>query len=129
MTDNIAILSQEQVEDIIQQTSDKRSSRRFAFPTVQLISPYNTNMHPEESTFQRTCCHDLSIGGISFIWPRYPTFSFVLLMLKTAAEPILVKACVVHVREMNEEPVEYLVGCRFEGRVEGEEREDFLQLV
>jgi hypothetical protein len=97
---------------------ERRVSDRRPFPSTQRIAPVESDGLPARSTFMRVACHDLSQTGISFFWPRKPTFKSVVLALSDGAKTMRLLASVRHFREgyWNRKR-QFLVGCEFQCRV------------
>jgi hypothetical protein len=64
-------------------------------------------------------CHDVSVEGISFFWPREPDFEKVIITVgqgddrkRLAAQVMYSKAVFMH------EEFKYVIGCRFLKRLE-----------
>jgi len=96
---------------------ERRGAKRFAFPHVQLMAEYDRNGLPSRHRFQPIQCQDLSTSGVSFLWPRTPSFEYIVISLETAGSPIYATARVVSVRPAPSQPGQLLIGCQFTGRV------------
>ncbi|HKD37035.1 MAG TPA: PilZ domain-containing protein [Pirellulales bacterium] len=96
---------------------ERRRSKRFAFPTIQLMAEYDHNGLPSRDQFRQVQCQDVSSGGISFLWPRFPDFEYIVIALETNGPPIHVTARVTSVRPAPSQTGQLLIGCQFTGRL------------
>ena len=95
----------------------RRAGDRHNFDCMQLIATFTPGKLPQAADFRAVHCQDLSPGGMSFIDPELPT-SQSLLVLLGPAPFIFLTADVVHHSELQiGNRKEYLVGCRFTGRI------------
>jgi PAS domain S-box-containing protein len=97
---------------------ENRSSPRRVFQYRQLIAPVLGNAMPSERDFFEVDCSDISAGGLSFYLGRVPEFDKLIVRLGKAPALTHFAAQVVRYMEKVEGPQrQYLVGCRFLGRV------------
>jgi len=98
---------------------ERRQAPRRAFPAIQAIAPYDGSSMPEPGMFRPTRCYDLSRVGSRFFGPpsRPPVRGH------PPEEPAILVDALGEVARR--EPVaglnnEYLVCCRFIGRIKPE---------
>ena len=108
---------EEFVDAVASDGQDRRQSQRFAYTVVQNMAPYDGKKLPTSDMFRQVQCHDLSTGGISFIWPHDPEFEQVVIKLTAGQRTLYVVARVVSRRPLDESKRRFLVGCRFLDRV------------
>jgi hypothetical protein len=96
---------------------ENRTSGRSHFPAIQMLGPCGDWGLPQRHMFFEVRCCDLSQGGISFFLTRAPTFEFAVIGL--GKEPNISYFLIQpkHFREHGEDRNQYLVGCKFLGRV------------
>jgi hypothetical protein len=97
---------------------ERRTSERRSFPTIQLMAPYDGRTAPTQNDFGPVRCYDISRGGISFLWPEPPTFQHAVIGLESTLGRVWLKANVVRHLPIAGLRGEFLVCCRFLGRVE-----------
>lgn len=97
---------------------ESRRSPRKRYPVIQAVAPYSDHRAPTKAMLSRVRCHDISQGGISFLWPEAPQATYFLVGLRSTADCIWLKARVVRSRPISGLDGEFLVCCRFEQRVE-----------
>ena len=97
--------------------AERRDGSRSQFDCMQLIAPYTEGRMPLASEFRSVRCNDISPGGISYLTPTIPEHRQILVLLGPAPF-ILLKAEVAHHKPIvSEGRTEYLIGCRFTGRL------------
>jgi hypothetical protein len=93
-------------------------SQRHRYPRIQWIAPYYGATLPGQDCFREVRCQDLSASGISFYWPCLPDFEHLLVRLGDEQNEICLVARVARSQPLGQdEGTEYLVGCKFLGRV------------
>lgn len=105
------------VQAVASDSDERRLSHRFAYRAVQAVAPYDGTQFPTSDMFHRVQCHDLSTGGISFIWPHVPEFERVIIKLTAPHRILYVVASVVGHRPLDNAKRGVLVGCKFLDRV------------
>ena len=105
------------VQAVAAKSDERRASRRFAYSVVQAVAPYDGKQLPTTAMFRQVQCHDLSTGGIAFVWPQAPDFQQVVVKLAAAQRVLHVVARVVCHRPLDESNRRFLVGCMFLDRV------------
>jgi len=65
-------------------------------------------------------CFDLSAGGFSFFCDEPPEFGRCVLGMGTRQEPLFMISKVIHCRPVESDEGDYLVGCKFLERIEGD---------
>jgi hypothetical protein len=92
-------------------------SERRPYPTWQYMAPYGESL-PDPKDFQDVFCHDISVGGISYLAAEAPTYGQICISVGSAPNWILLEATVANYRcvEYKGMPM-YLIGCRFSRRL------------
>ena len=116
-TQSFATTIGEFVQAVVSDGKERRMSQRFAYSAVQAVVPYDGKRLPTSDMFRRVLCHDLSTGGISFIWPSVPDFEQAVIKLAAAHRTLYVVARVVSHRPLDSSHRRFLVGCAFLDRV------------
>ena len=98
--------------------SDRRDDRRQNYDCMQLIAPYEPGRLPGASEFRRVRCQDLSPGGMSYIDDRLPDRQSLLVLLGPAPFIFLTAEIAHHTVSQTDNVREYLIGCRFTGRIQ-----------
>jgi len=100
--------------------SDRRGTQsRHDFHCMQLIAPVIDGRMPDQSMFRRVQCLDLSQNGFAYLSPEPPTEESLIVALGSVPFTFL-SAQVMHHRPIAQgSAIEYLVGCRFTGRLSG----------
>jgi len=96
---------------------ERRVSQRFAYNVVQSAVPYDGKRLPTSDMFRKVQCHDLSTGGMSFVWPHAPEFERVVIKLAAPHRTLYVVARVTSHRQVGDSKRGFLVGCKFLDRV------------
>ncbi|MGA2066802.1 MAG: hypothetical protein ABSG86_17625 [Thermoguttaceae bacterium] len=92
---------------------EQRGARRYAFPTSQFVAPCESQTPDTLPVFYPARFRDVSTRGISFYWPKEPTFEKVVLLMSGRNMAITALAEVVRcTRTAKAADDEYLVGCR-----------------
>ncbi|MGA2035723.1 MAG: PilZ domain-containing protein [Thermoguttaceae bacterium] len=97
--------------------NERRRHFRRAYPFIQMLAPYNGKELPRRREFRPVQCQDLSAAGISFILASPPSFEYAVIALGVAPELIYVTVRVTHCNSRPGATDEFLVGCRFLGKV------------
>ncbi len=98
---------------------EMRSSPRRTYQYRQLIAPLRGEQLPPQNRFFEVVCEDISAGGISFCLDSLPDFKRVVVGLGQPPQLAFFTADVVRVSETRaaDGRRQFLVGCRFAGRV------------
>ncbi len=90
------------------------TDRRYEFHCRQRIAPMDGEQLPLRSSFEEVLCHDISISGFSFYYPRRPEFTYLTVALGQPPRLKQMKATVVSCwdTDVDGEPCT-LVRCRF----------------
>jgi len=107
----------ELVEQQLQGTKEQRSEARHAYECIQLVAPKNGLDLPSAADFSQVYCHDLSPKGFSFYYPRRPDFKKLIIALGKVPFSFFSAEVVRCSRVEDSQDEEYLVGCRFVGRL------------
>ena len=98
---------------------ENRASPRRTFQYRQMIAPVTGNAMPSEQDFFEVDCADISAGGLSFYLSYLPDFEKLIVRLgRPPAMTHFAAQVVRHVEKLNGTQRQYLVGCRFLGRVQ-----------
>ncbi|MGH7138739.1 MAG: PilZ domain-containing protein [Pirellulales bacterium] len=98
---------------------NRRGGDRNRYHCLQRIAPLVGEQVPPLAEFQEVACQDLSPGGFSFVCDDPPEFDNYAVELGKSPVLIYVTARVVHISELRRGPrVQFLVGCRFTGRLQ-----------
>jgi hypothetical protein len=93
-------------------------SQRHRYPKIQWIAPYYGTILPARDHFHEVRCQDLSASGLSFYWPCLPDFEHLLVRLGDQQNEVCFVARVARSQPVVQgDGTEYLVGCKFLGRV------------
>jgi putative component of membrane protein insertase Oxa1/YidC/SpoIIIJ protein YidD len=92
---------------------ERRTSERYAYPTIQMAAPCGVAGDLGESIFRPVRCHDISRGGISFVWPAQPDFTEVVVGLSDGPGSVRLKARVLRCIPVADPHDSYLVCCHF----------------
>lgn len=106
-------------EDAIEdEAEDRRRQQRRTFPYVQSIAPLANGEPPRSSEFRNVRCRDISGSGFSFVVNEEPTFKNLVVVFGSRPNMLYMKAAVVHVTSHDAGgKTQYVVGCRYEGRM------------
>ena len=105
------------VQAVAADNNERRLSQRFAYNVVQSAVPYDGKRLPTSDMFRKVQCHDLSTGGMSFVWPHAPEFERVIVKLAAPNRNLYVVARVVSHRQVGDAKRGFLVCCKFLDRV------------
>lgn len=104
-----------------QRGDNRRNRDRKTYQCIQRLAPLVTGHTPALAEFQEVKCQDLSPGGFSFLCAQPPEHETYVVELGKPPVLIYVTARVVHVSELRADSlVQFLVGCRFTGRLPAE---------
>jgi hypothetical protein len=111
-------LVHEVLEAELQHQSDRRNEDRKDYDCVQLIAPYEPGHLPAASEFRRVRCQDLSPGGLSYVDNQLPNTKSLVVLLGPAPFIFLTAEVAHHTVTQTDNGKEYLIGCRFTGRID-----------
>lgn len=102
---------------------DRRARSRRSYPYVQRIAPMRGTSMPDETQFSEWMCHDISSRGFSFLAPNQPDYHKIVVAFGSPPALVYLTAEVRHAtrREQNGR-TQFIVGCRYTGRVSKKER-------
>ncbi|GEM_PF-3557200 len=97
---------------------DRRRRPRRAYPYMQSVAPVIDGRFPHKEDFEEVRCHDISEGGISFLYPTpYPS-DMLVIALGAGQSVAHFMAQVVHVTRLTKNGrKQYLIGCQYLGRI------------
>lgn len=95
------------------QKMERRTSDRYAYPTIQMAAPSWNAVALGESAFRPVRCYDISRGGISFVWPTQPDFVEVVVRLSDGPGSVCLKARVLRCIPLADPHDGFLVCCHF----------------
>jgi hypothetical protein len=99
------------------QSDGQLCTERRPYPTWQYVTPYTDSL-PDPTEFKDVYCHDISVGGISYLSPEVPTDMQVCISVGTAPDWLLMEAQVANYRLVQYKGLPmYLIGCRFSRRI------------
>jgi hypothetical protein len=105
--------------------TDRRVQSRHTFSRVQRIAPYIAGRVPVAEDFRDVRCRDLSASGVSFWLLSPPEFSSIVVALGEAGTvKYLIAEVVRTVPVRHDDKTIYIVGCRFKGRLDQEEKKE-----
>lgn len=116
-TETFAETISEFVQAVASDRKERRVSQRFEYNMVQSAVPYDGKRLPTSDMFRKVQCHDLSTGGMSFVWPHAPEFERFVIRLAAPHRTLYVVARVVSHRPFDNSKSRFLVGCKFLDRV------------
>ena len=97
---------------------ERRARARRAYPYMQLVAPIYGNRPPASNAFKEMKCHDISSRGFSFIMPSKPDFDKLVVAFGTPPTVVYLTAEIRHATlKPGTNPRQYIVGCRYTGRV------------
>ncbi len=103
------------VHDLLE--ADKRRSRSC---TNQLIAPFDDGRLPSAQEFRPVRCQSLSLEGMDYFDEQPPMNERIILMLGANRPVFLIAAILHHTRVPSKDGTEYLMNCRFIGRLSAE---------
>jgi hypothetical protein len=92
---------------------DRRQHARHPYSVNQSFAPVVNGKMPSLDTFRSMRCRDISLGGISFYWPREPEFNDIVIELGTTADKRYVRAKVRGFIIADPQLPEYIIRCQF----------------
>jgi hypothetical protein len=96
---------------------EKRASNRLTFRRTQRITPFEGGALPPDDFFYIVPFSDISRGGFSYLADRVPEFRRLIVAMEIHQQVVLMHARIMNHRKSGQQ---YVIGCRFEGRFEGE---------
>ena len=109
----VAELRQAITDARVPQKMERRTSERYAYPTIQMAAPCGIAGALGESAFRPVRCHDISRGGISFVWPAQPDFAEVIVRLSEGPGSVCLKSRVLRCIPVADPHDGFLVCCQF----------------
>jgi len=97
---------------------ERRGGDRRPYECLQLVAPYRDEKLPDQSQFIRVQCQDLSAGGFSYLVPEAPDYQHLIVALGAVPFTFLIAQVMRHATVVHGDASEFLVGCRFTGRIE-----------
>jgi hypothetical protein len=92
-------------------------NERRPYPTWQYMTSF-TDTLPDPADFKDVYCHDLSVGGISYLSPDVPKDMQICISVGTAPDWLLMEAQVANYRSIQYKGLPmFLIGCRFSRRI------------
>jgi hypothetical protein len=98
-------------------SDDRRNEQRHWYDCVQLIAPYTPGRLPAAAEFRHVRCQDLSPGGMSYYDVQLPENPGLLVLLGPSPFIFLTAEVTHHENVQDGDRKEYLIGCRFTGRI------------
>lgn len=96
---------------------ERRRSLRLSYRYHQMIAPITGGKLPRESDFTRVCCHDISVGGFSYLASEPPVSNEIIVALGRSPRLTYVVAQVAHLTRIGHGAKKtYIVGCSYMGR-------------
>jgi hypothetical protein len=96
---------------------ERRGDNRRSYDCIQLIAPYRKARLPSAAEFRHVRCQDLSPGGMAYYDAQPPQHKELLVLLGPAPFIYLTAVIAHHAPVLNGDRAEYLIGCRFTGRL------------
>jgi hypothetical protein len=95
-------------------------SRRYPYDCLQYLAPWDGEESlPDSDKYTAVRCHDISVTGVSFLWPELPPFSRAIIVVGSSDSPIYMVIEVSQYKSVYMDgDVCYLVGSRFVNRLE-----------
>jgi hypothetical protein len=97
---------------------EKRTSNRLSFRRTQRIAPYDGGPLPPDGAFSIVPFSDISKGGFSYLSDRVPEYRTLVVAMQIHQQVVPMRAQILHHRKQGQQ---YIIGCRFEGRLESGE--------
>jgi hypothetical protein len=94
---------------------EKRKSSRLTFRQTQRVAPYASGPLPRDDAFYVVPFSDISQGGFSYLADRPPQHRKLVVAMEIHEQVVLMRARVMNHRKKGQQ---YVIGCRFEGRIE-----------
>ncbi len=92
---------------------ERRTSERYAYAAIQMVAPCGIAGALGENIFRPVRCHDISRGGVSFIWPTQPDFTEIVVRLSDGPGAVCLKARVLRCIPVADPHGGFLVCCHF----------------
>jgi len=92
---------------------ERRHHARHPYSVNQSFAPVVNGKMPSREMFRPMRCRDISLGGISFYWPREPEFTEIVIELGTTDDKRYVRAKVLGCIVADPQLPEYIVRCKF----------------
>jgi len=109
------------VQDVLKATVDREAEERRAlresFDGPHFIAPYHEGRAPDLNNIREVRCQDLSLEGISYFDTQPPAHERFLLRLGSNPVVCLIGEVEHHTEVAGHDGPEFLVCCRFTGRV------------
>jgi hypothetical protein len=97
---------------------ERRCEVRRAYPVTQLVAFHDNAEMPTQDMFRTLLCHDISTRGISFYHSGPCLFDHCTIALGRRPCLIYVKAEIVHYGPYLGPNQQWVIGCRFLGKVQ-----------
>jgi hypothetical protein len=104
-------------EDAAQRPRDRRIDKRRPYRCKQLLAPYDRQRLPTPGDFKIVSCEDISQRGLAFFEKQPPAYDHVVVALGAVPFTFLTAEVVHHKPVRKDGGTQYLVGCRFSGRI------------
>jgi PAS domain S-box-containing protein len=102
---------------------DRRARARKSYPYLQRIAPMRGSTMPDDSQFNEWMCYDISSRGFSFLAPNQPDYHKIVVAFGAPPSLVYLTAEVRHATRYEQNGrTQYIVGCRYTGRVTKKER-------
>jgi hypothetical protein len=120
------LLTSEQISDAVGQrrkiddSAHDAESKRYPYDCYQQLATWTSGDPPPiMEQFAKVRCHDISVSGISFFWPRVPDFESVIVSIGTGEKLIFMHAQICdHKAVFMHNDVSFLVECRYVRRMD-----------
>lgn len=97
---------------------ERRRAHRYSFGSIQWVAPLHGDKRPGPGDFVPVRCCDISKTGFSFWLDEQPDFRELVVQIQKGTGVMFIKAEVVHTKRQGLAGHErFLVGCRFNGRI------------
>jgi len=97
-------------------STDRRGSKRHAYPAVQPAAFFDGRALPTRDMFEEVTCYNISTGGVAFFWPERPPTRQIVIGLGTPSKMTFLTARVAHVTPQRDQGKGFLIGCVLTGR-------------
>ena len=100
-------------------TDEELQTRRYLYDCVQRLAACEEDeAFPASAAFQSVRCHDISVNGVSFLWPAIPEFTRAILTVGPPSAPLYMMIEVTQFKSVFKHgAVCFLVGGKFVGRL------------
>jgi hypothetical protein len=101
-------------------SSTELETKRYPYDCLQFLARWDYQQSlPDPDEYTSVRCHDISVTGVSFLWPEMPTFSRAIILIGPTDSPIYMVIEVSQYKSVYKHgSVCYLVGGRFVNRLE-----------